>query len=61
MHGERDSIVPLSQARRVFDEAPEPKRFFAIPGADHNDTYIAGGEPYWRVFQEFLERSAPRP
>jgi fermentation-respiration switch protein FrsA (DUF1100 family) len=55
MHGERDEVVPFEQGRRVFDEAPEPKRFFAIPGASHNDTYAVGGEPYWRTLRDFLE------
>lgn len=55
MHGERDEIVPFAQGRRVFDKAPEPKRFFAIPGASHNDTYVVGGEGYWRALREFLE------
>lgn len=55
MHGERDEIVPFAQGRRVFDKAPEPKRFFAIPGASHNDTYVVGGEAYWRALREFLE------
>jgi hypothetical protein len=61
LHGERDSIVPIAQARRVFEAAPEPKRFFAIPGADHNDTYLAGGRPYWQVWREFLGLGATRP
>ncbi len=55
LHGERDEIVPLAQGRRVFDAAPEPKRFFAIPDAGHNDTYLAGGERYWQALREFLE------
>jgi fermentation-respiration switch protein FrsA (DUF1100 family) len=55
LHGERDEVVPFAQGRRVFDKAPEPKRFFAIPGASHNDTYLVGGEPYWRALREFLE------
>lgn len=53
-HGERDGIVPLGQARRVFAAAPEPKRFYAIPGAGHNDTYVVGGVAYWQVWREFL-------
>jgi hypothetical protein len=61
LHGERDSIVPIAQARRVFEAAPEPRRFFAIPGADHNDTYLAGGGPYWQVWREFLGLGATRP
>jgi len=55
LHGERDEVVPFAQGRRVFDKAPEPKRFFAIPGASHNDTYLVGGEAYWRALREFLE------
>ena len=44
LHGERDEIVPFAQGRRLFEAAPEPKRFFPIPGAGHNDTYIVGGD-----------------
>jgi fermentation-respiration switch protein FrsA (DUF1100 family) len=54
LHGERDDIVPLAQGRRVFEAAPQPKRFFAIPGARHNDTYLEGGEAYWGALREFL-------
>jgi fermentation-respiration switch protein FrsA (DUF1100 family) len=55
VHGDRDEVVPFAQGRRVFDAAPEPKRFYAIPGASHNDTYLVGGDAYWRVLAEFLE------
>jgi uncharacterized protein len=58
LHGETDGIVPITQARRVFGAAPEPKRFWAIPGADHNDTYLVGGAPYWQVWREFLSGAA---
>jgi hypothetical protein len=61
VHGERDDIVPFAQGRRVFDAAPEPKRFYAIPGAAHNDTYVVGGEAYWRVLREFLEDPGVEP
>jgi fermentation-respiration switch protein FrsA (DUF1100 family) len=57
LHGDRDDVVPFAQGRRVFEAAPEPKRFFAIPGAHHNDTYLVGGEAYWRAVANFLEGS----
>jgi fermentation-respiration switch protein FrsA (DUF1100 family) len=41
--GDRDSIVPTSLSRRLFDAAPEPKRFVLIPGADHNDPQLFDG------------------
>jgi len=55
LHGDRDEIVPLSHAQRLFDLAPEPKRFFLIRGAGHNDTYVAGGDAYFDAWREFLE------
>jgi fermentation-respiration switch protein FrsA (DUF1100 family) len=61
LHGEDDEIVPLAQGRRLFAAAPEPKRFFAIPGAGHNDTYVGGGEAYWRALADFVEALSPRP
>jgi hypothetical protein len=55
LHGDRDDVVPFAQGKRVFEAAPEPKRFFAIPGASHNDTYLVGGDAYWRAIAEFLD------
>lgn len=54
-HGTRDRTVPFEQGQRLFDAAPGPKRFYAISGADHNDTYFTGGEPYWNMWREFLD------
>jgi fermentation-respiration switch protein FrsA (DUF1100 family) len=50
----RDEIVPPEQGRRLFDLAPEPKTLFVIPDAGHNDTYLTGGEPYWKSWSQFL-------
>jgi hypothetical protein len=55
VQGDRDEIVPPAQGRRLFDAAPEPKRYYGIPGAGHNDTFYVGGEVYWRVIAEFLD------
>ena len=51
---ERDEIVPPAQGRRLYELAPEPKSLFEIPGAGHNDTYVTGGEPYWKAWGKFL-------
>ena len=61
LHGDRDEIVPAAQGRRVFEAAAGPKRFVAIPGAGHNDTYVTGGEGYWRAVGAFLESLDERP
>lgn len=54
LHGDRDEIVPFAHGRRLFEQASEPKTFFTIKGATHNDTYIVGGEPYWQAWSDFL-------
>jgi fermentation-respiration switch protein FrsA (DUF1100 family) len=41
--GERDRIVPAAHSRRLFDAAPQPKRFVLLPGADHNDLDLLAG------------------
>jgi fermentation-respiration switch protein FrsA (DUF1100 family) len=55
LHGDYDSVVPFEQGKTVFAAAPEPKKFFTIAGADHNDTYVVGGEAYYEQLKEFIE------
>ncbi|MFQ5914490.1 MAG: alpha/beta hydrolase [Nitrospinota bacterium] len=55
LHGDRDAIVPLRMGKAVFQAAPEPKDFYVIKGADHNDTYVSGGEPYFLRLKTFVE------
>ncbi len=43
LHGDADEVVPPSHARRLLEAANEPKTFHALPGARHNDTYLAPG------------------
>ncbi len=57
IHGTDDSIVPLRLARRLFDAANEPKEFYEIAGADHNDTYFVGRTPYFEKIADFARRS----
>ncbi len=62
LHGDRDDVVPYEQGRRLFEAANQPKTFFTILGAHHNDTYIVGDLPYfdaWARFLRGLERAGP--
>jgi hypothetical protein len=52
--GDGDRIVPFALSRRLFDAAPEPKRFLAIPGADHNDFEMLAGDALLAEVREFL-------
>jgi fermentation-respiration switch protein FrsA (DUF1100 family) len=54
IHGDNDHVVPFKMGKRVYDAATGPKRFFAVPGADHNDCYVVGGDLYWDEWRVFL-------
>jgi fermentation-respiration switch protein FrsA (DUF1100 family) len=53
VHGERDEIVPFSMGQRLFEAAKMPKYFYPLKKAGHNDTYVKGGEEYFRVIATF--------
>ncbi len=55
LHGDRDDVVPYEQGRRLFESANQPKTFYAISGARHNDTYIVGGKAYFDAWARFLQ------
>jgi uncharacterized protein len=54
VEAERDTIVPPSQVRRLFDLAPEPKHLFSLPGAAHNDIYATADPGYVAAWRSFL-------
>jgi hypothetical protein len=57
IHGDQDDIVPYCQGKEVFDAAPEPKEFYTIRGARHNDACIVGGDAYFSVMKNFIQRA----
>lgn len=56
MHGDKDELVPIEHGKKLFEEANQPKEFYTIPGAMHNDTHIVGGEEYFDVIRDFVNK-----
>lgn len=56
LHGEHDSIIPLRLGQKLFAAAAPPKEFVVLSRADHNDTFVAGGEEYYQVVRKFVEQ-----
>jgi fermentation-respiration switch protein FrsA (DUF1100 family) len=56
IHGSSDSIVPRDLGRALFEKASEPKEWYEVHGADHNDLPWAGGPAYYQKIEEFLRR-----
>ena len=53
LHGEADEIVPFWHGRALFEKAPGPKTFVAVPGAHHNDLMWVAGARYGQALRDF--------
>lgn len=57
IHAEYDHIIPFTDGRALFEACPsEQKRFLKIEGANHNDIFARGLQPYMRAIKELLTR-----
>lgn len=56
VHGDRDDIVPVVMGRRLYEAAAEPKEWYEIKGAGHNDMLMVGGADYFRRLAAFVRR-----
>lgn len=54
-HGEQDSICPPAMARTLYERAPEPKELVWLSGANHNETFALGGQPYRGKWKHLLQ------
>lgn len=55
LHGAKDTLIPIPQAERIQSfSGAKAKKFFIIPGADHNTTIAAGGEVYFSTIRGFI-------
>lgn len=57
-HGTADRVVPFSQGERLFAIANEPKKFFPMPGYDHNHTPPSA---FYEALRQFLARAEAMP
>jgi uncharacterized protein len=48
IHGDQDELIPYADGQALFQLAPEPKTWYRIRGAGHNDTYLVGGSSYFQ-------------
>jgi len=55
LHGDRDQVIAFDFGQSLFRAAPEPKSFWAIPGAGHNDIIQVAGHHYRRRLGEFYQ------
>ncbi len=52
-HGDRDRLIPLTQAQQLYQAAGEPKRFFVLKDCGHNDPWP---QEFLGELADFLQR-----
>jgi uncharacterized protein len=55
MHGNRDSVIPFTLGRELFDSLTVPKEFVVIEGGDHNDDVPRAAGAYWSAVSRFSD------
>jgi len=57
LSGLSDELIPPTQMKGLFDVLPSNifKQFHTVQSGTHNDTYIKGGDEYYRVISKFLK------
>jgi fermentation-respiration switch protein FrsA (DUF1100 family) len=58
--GSADDRTPIDEAQTLFRAAPEPKQFWAVPGAAHVDLQAYDPDGYWCVVLPFLRGALRR-
>jgi fermentation-respiration switch protein FrsA (DUF1100 family) len=59
IHGDRDEIIPLGLGQKLFSIAPQPKSFWIVEGAHHNDILETAGPRYGSRLKSFYESLLP--
>jgi hypothetical protein len=58
IHGEYDSIVPLEEGRKIYDNLGSfEKKMVVIPDADHNTIFAEGMEQYLAELKGFIDKN----
>jgi uncharacterized protein len=60
IHSPADEMVPYRLGRQLYEAAPEPKQFYEVRGAGHNETDLVGGRAYFETIGRFV-RDCARP
>lgn len=55
VHGTRDEIIDFAMGKALFDAAPQPKTFWTVEGAGHNDLQLVAGPEYAMRLKAFYD------
>lgn len=55
IHGDQDSVVPISLGRRLYEHARDPKAWVEFPGAGHDDVKESNPSKYRQLIQKMID------
>jgi alpha-beta hydrolase superfamily lysophospholipase len=55
--GEKDTYTLLDESKRIFEAAREPKEFWPVENAKHEDMWVFAKEEYEHRVLDFLSRA----
>jgi pimeloyl-ACP methyl ester carboxylesterase len=61
IHGTLDDTIPMVLGQRLFAQAPEPKQWLAVAGAQHSDVDQVNPALYQAGLHDFMARYLPKP
>jgi len=65
IHGHADTLIPAAMGRSLYQAAGDGATWYEVPGAGHNDVFVAGGDAYFQRMADFVRRvttsSPPEP
>lgn len=59
VHGSEDQLIPASLGRKLYDAAPESKRFVLVKGGSHHNTNSLGHAQYREAVAELFHLRPP--
>lgn len=54
VHGTADTLIPTSMGLALHEAAREPRRWYGVSGAGHNDVHLVGGAEYYDELARFV-------
>lgn len=60
IHGDKDSLIPVRNAYKIYKEANEPKEIWITKNIEHAQSYFYFKEEYEKRVLEFLKKSLGR-
>ena len=55
IHGKRDTVVPFRHGQALYNAANEPKMYYWVENAGHNDLFYQAGDNYWKILNQYIE------